>query len=175
MMSVRQGSQRRTTVVDTTFAGRAALGIALFAAATAAGAQAAKGTVTQAGKSATMKHAWLVVGPDRSSNATIRRVILSADDSGAKLAACRTMSCSTNDLRNGMTVDLDVPPRLLDWVVLNDQRVQYSGTEPAASLTSTASDAERVAGLLAIDKSASGGPKLDVEFDAPVVTTYTSS
>lgn len=153
---------------------RAAAAIALLALATGAAAQSAKGTVAQSGKSATMKHAWLVVGPDRISNQTIRRVILSADDIGAKLVACKTMSCTTNDLKNGMTVDLDVPPRLLYWVVLNDQRVQYSGTEPPASLKTTTSDAKRVAGRLAIDKTASGGPKLDVEFDAPVVKTFTA-
>lgn len=160
--------------METKFGLRAAAGIALLAAATTVGAQTAKGTVAQSGKSATMKHAWLVVGPDRISKETIRRVILSADDIGAKIAACKTMSCTTSGLGNGMTVDLDVPPRLLFWVVLNDQRVQYSGTEMPAALKTTASDAKRVAGRLAIDKSSSGGPKLDVEFDAPVVKTFTA-
>jgi hypothetical protein len=154
---------------------RAAWGIALFAVATAAGAQTAKGTVAQSGKSATMKHAWLVVGPDRiDPKVTKRMLILSADDIGAKVAACKTMSCTTNDLRNGMTVNLGVAPPLEFWVVLNDQRVQYSGVEMPSALKATTNDAKRVAGRLAIDKTASGGPKLDVEFDAPVVKTFTA-
>lgn len=65
-------------------------------------------------------------------------------------------------------VDLDAGPRLNYWVVLNDQRVQYSGTAKPAVLTLTADTATRLAGKLTLDGTA-GGPKVEIEFDAPLL------
>jgi hypothetical protein len=145
-----------------------------FAPATA-WAEPAKGTVTQSARSATIKHAWLVSGPDAVEPKTIiRRVVLSATDIGAKLASCKKMSCTGGSVEEGMTVDLDAGPRLNYWVALNGQLVQYSGTEPPASLVTTVNDAKRVTGKLRIDRFGSGGPKIEVEFDAPMLKTFTT-
>ena len=51
----------------------------------------------------------------------------------------------------------------------NDQLVQYSGTEPVASLAAKVDDAKRLAGTLRFDKTGAGGPKVDIEFDATLV------
>lgn len=148
---------------------------ALALAPAAAWAEPAKGTVAQSARSATIKHAWLVSGPDAvEPKMIIRRLVLSATDIGAKLAACAKMSCTSGLVEEGMTVDLDAGPRLNYWVALNGQMVQYSGTEPPASLVTTANDAKRLTGKLRIDRSGSGGPKIDVEFDAPMLKTFTT-
>jgi hypothetical protein len=52
---------------------------------------------------------------------------------------------------------------------MNGQKVQYSGTEPVGSFAASADDARRIAGRLVFDKTAAGGPKVDVEFDAALV------
>lgn len=165
-------------IVARTFTAGAARAIlasagAFVALAGPAFAEPAKGTVTQAGRSATIRHAWLVVGPDAvDPKTTVRRVVLSANDIGEKLRACATMSCADGSVTDGMTVDLDAGPRLDFWVSLDGQRVQYSGTEPKASLAATANDGKRVAGTLKIDKSKASGPVVDVSFDAPLAKTY---
>ncbi len=134
----------------------------------------ASGTLTYAAKSGsitmTPRYAYLVKGPDAvDTSKMIRHLILSPVDLGARIAACKTMSCTDADLKNGMTVDLDVGPRLNYWVVLNDQRVQYSGTARPAALELTANTPTRLAGKLVIDDSAAGGPKAEILFDAPLL------
>src|SRR5262245_16713805 len=104
----------------------------LLAAALGASANAsagkAKGTVTYKGRTADVKYAYLVKGPDMVSKATIRRLILSTKDLGAKIAACKSMSCTDGDLDDGLSVNLDSGPRLNYWMVMNGQKIQYSGT-----------------------------------------------
>ena len=145
-----------------------------FAGNVAAADGSAKGTLTYKSNAGaftmTPKYAYLVKGPDAVDNTKIvRHLILSSTDLGAKIQACKTMSCTDADLNNGMTVDLDAGPRLNYWVVLNNQRVQYSGTEPPASLTLTADTPTRLAGTLVFDGTAAGGPQVNVEFDAPML------
>jgi hypothetical protein len=154
---------------------RHAIGFAVLVAAAPALAEPAKGTVTQGSRSATIQHAWLVVGPDAvDPKKTIRRVVLSATDIGAKLKACAKMSCTDGSVEDGMTIDLDAGPRLHYWVALNGQRVQHSGTQPASALAASANDAKRVAGRLAFDQSGAGGSKVDVQFDAPLAKAFTA-
>jgi len=130
----------------------------------------AKGTVVYKGKTAAIKHVWLVKGPDAvNPKQTIRTLIFSAADIGAKVKACKTMSCLSADLNDGVTVDLDAGPRLNYWVVLKGQKIQYSGTAKPETLKATANTAAKVAGKLAIDDSAAGGGKIDIEFDAPLL------
>ena len=151
------------------------IGALVVALAAPASAEPAKGTVTQGSRSAAIQHAWLVVGPDAvDPKMTIRRIVFSATDIGAKLKACAKMSCTTFGVEEGMTVDLDAGPRLHVWVALNGQRVQHSTTEVPSALAATANDAKRVAGRLRMDKTASGGPKVDVEFDAPLAKAFTA-
>jgi len=149
--------------------------VALAFAATAAAADGtAKGSLTYQAKvgpiTMTPKFAYLVEGPDAvDKNMIIRHLIFSATDLGAKIAACNTMSCTDSGLGNGMTVDLDAGPRLNYWVVLNDQRVQYSGTARPAVLVLTTNTPARLAGKLSFDDAAAGGPKVDIEFDVPLL------
>jgi len=161
------------------FRPRAALAIPALAIAIAlappASAEPAKGSVTQSGRTATIQHAWLVVGPDAVDPKTsIRQVVLSATDIGAKIRACAKLSCVSGLVEEGMTVDFDAGPRLNFWVAVNGQRVQYSGTEKPSAFTAKANDAKRIAGRLVIDKTSSGGSKVDVEFDAPLAKAFTS-
>ena len=54
----------------------------------------AKGTLIYKTHTAALKYVYLVKGPDAVSKQPIRRLIFSATDLGAKIAACKTMSCS---------------------------------------------------------------------------------
>jgi len=65
-------------------------------------------------------------------------------------------------------VDLVPGGHIEYWIALNGQLVQYSGTEPVESLQITANEATRLAGKLKFDSTGAGGPRLDVEFDAPL-------
>ena len=149
----------------------AALACAFVPPASAAGE--AKGTVTSKGRTANVKYAYLVKGPDPVSKQPIRRLILSATDLSAKIAGCKTMSCTDGDLGDGLSINLEAGPRFSFWMVLNDQKVQYSGTEPYASLAAKTDDPKRLAGTLRFDKTGAGGPKVDVEFDAALVKEVT--
>jgi hypothetical protein len=162
--------------------GRAiALGCAVAAAiafsSVSASAGEAKGTITYQTKAGaivvTIKHAYLVKGPDVVSGKTIRRVVLSVVDIAAKLGACGTMLCSDGDIGEGMTIDFDAGPRLNYWFVGNNQLVQYSGTADPASLKLTADTPQRLAGIWDIDASTAGGPRVQIEFDAPLVKEVT--
>jgi hypothetical protein len=149
--------------------------LAIFLAAAAlpaAAADPAKGMLDYKGRSATLKYAWLVKGPDAVDGKVIRRIVFSATDIGAKVAACKDMSCTDGSVNEGMTVDLIAGPRFGYWVALNNQLVQYSGTEPVGSLQVTADEPKRLAGKIRFDKSAAGGAKVDVEFDVPLVKEF---
>ncbi len=152
---------------------RLALGSTLGFFAAAAMADSAKGTATYQGKAGpiavTITHVYLVKGPDAMTGKLIRRLVLSSEDVSAKLLNCATMMCSDGDIGEGMTLDLDMGPRLNYWFVGNNQRVQYSGTADPATLALTADTPQRVAGKWALDASAAGGPKVDVEFDATLI------
>ena len=149
---------------------------AAFAFAGSVSAEPAKGTVAQGGRSATIRHAWLVAGPDAiDPKTTVRQVVLSATDIGARIGACARMGCVSGLVEEGMTVIFGAGPRLLFWVSLNGQRVQYSGTEAPSSFVATANEGKRIAGRLVIDKTTSGGSKIDVQFDAPLVKTFTAN
>jgi hypothetical protein len=158
-----------------------ALGGAVAAAIAFASAPAdageAKGTITYKSKAGaivvTIRHAYLVKGPDVVSGKTIRRVVLSVADVSAKLSACGTMLCSDGDITEGMTIDFDAGPRLNYWFVGNNQLVQYSGTAEPASLKLTADTPQRLAGTWDFDESAAGGPRVQVDFDAPLVKEVT--
>ena len=153
------------------------LGTALAFASAPAHAGEARGTITYQGTSnpivVTIKHAYLVKGPDLVSGKTIRRVVLSVADVAPKLKECTTMSCSDGGINEGMTIDFDAGPRLNYWFVGNHQLVQYSGTAEPASLKLTADTPQRLAGKWDLDDSAAGGPRVQIEFDAPLVKEIT--
>jgi hypothetical protein len=141
-------------------------------------ADSANGTLAYKARGAPMtaalKHVWLVKGPDAiDPKKTTRKLIFSSTDIGAKVTACKTMNCVDADLGSGMTVDLDSGPRLNYWIVLDGQKVQYSGTAPTDNLKLTTNTPGRLAGKLAIDGVAAGGPKIDVDFDATMLPEIT--
>jgi hypothetical protein len=146
-----------------------ALGVTCALSATLAMAGDAKGTLTYKTRTANLKYAYLVKGPDAVSKQPIRRLILSATDLGAKISACRTLSCTDSDLNDGLSVNFDIGSRLNYWMVMNDQKIQYSGTQKPEALKTTADNAKRIAGTLRFDDAGAGGPKVDVEFDAALV------
>jgi hypothetical protein len=133
----------------------------------------AKGMLSHKGKSVTLAHAYFVTGPDAvDTRKTIRRLILTTKDLGATIKGCQGMSCSDGEVTEGLVVDIGSGPRLNYWMALNDQKVQHSGTQPPASLKATVDEPKRLAGKLAFDDTASGGPKVDVEFDAALVKEF---
>ncbi len=143
----------------------------------AARADSASGTVTYQSKSGpivvSVKNVYLVKGPNSIDKKVIRRLIFTSADLGAKIKACGEMSCSDNDLREGLEVDLVGGPRLNYWFVGNDQRVQYSGTAQTELLKLTTDTPQRLAGKLAIDDSAAGGAKVTIDFDATLLKEFT--
>jgi hypothetical protein len=121
----------------------------------------------------TFTHIYLVKGLDPADpSSTIRRLILTTKDLASEIAACKTLRCSTDNLGEGMTVDVDAGPRLRYWLVLNERLVQYSGTERPEALTTTKDTATRLAGTLTFDATESGGPKVDVKFDVALTKDF---
>ena len=149
------------------------LGTLLLGSATIATAGAAKGTVSYKSDKATIQHAYLVKGPDAvDEKKIIRRIILVPKDMQATIAACKVMSCADGEVGEGLTIDLDGGPRVNYWVVLKDQMVQFSGTADPATLKTKTDEPGKIAGTFVVDDSASGGPKIDVEFDAALVKEF---
>jgi hypothetical protein len=139
----------------------------------AEGNNKATGKVLYKGATLAIRYAYLVRGPDAvDPKKVIRRLVLSPTDIAERIQSCSKMSCSDGDLREGMTVDFDSGPRLNYWVVMNDQRVQYSGTAKPESLTSRADGASKLAGRLSIDDTTAGGALVDVDFEATLVKEF---
>ena len=133
----------------------------------------ASGTLAYKGRTVAFKYAWLVKGPYvRDPVRTVRRLILSANDIGAAIQACKTVSCVDGQVTEGMTVDFDVSPRLDYWVALNGQKIQYSGAAMPDAFSARANDPGHLAGKLAIDDVAAGGPRVEAEFDVTVFKTF---
>lgn len=81
------------------------------------------------------------------------------------------MNCTDPEIE-GIQVDLDAAHRILYWVNLNGQLVQYSGTAPYEELTLTTDSKEQLAGTLKFDHSVAGGPMVDVTFNAKILKTF---
>lgn len=158
---------------DSRYVGIVALAFMALITADVAMASEAKGTVSYKGRTTTVKYAYLVKGPDvMDENTIIRQVILSQTDIAAKIQVCTTLSCCSQNLTEGLTVDLDAGPRLNYWVVLNNQLVQYSGTQQTTALRTTSNEPGRVAGTLHIDGTSADGPKIEAKFDAPLLKVF---
>jgi hypothetical protein len=140
-----------------------------LATAVAAAGSDAKGTIAYKSRTVDVKYAYLVTGPDAVSKQPIRRLILSGTDLSGAIAKCKTMSCTDSDLGEGLSVNLEGGSRFNYWMVMNGQKVQYSGTEPVASLAAKTDDGKKLTGTLRFDKTGASGPKVDVEFDAVLV------
>jgi hypothetical protein len=152
------------SLTATRFLGVLVLGLSLASGAGAA--DTGSGSIDYKGRAAALKYAWLVTGPsDMEPGRQVRRLILSATDIGGKLQACKAFSCTDGEVTDGMTVDFTDGPRLNYWVALNGQKVQYSGSARPDAFTASANDATHLAGQLAIDDTAAGGPKVTATFD----------
>ena len=141
-------------------------------------AEPAKGTLTATGKvpaTVNVKHAYLIKGPNAFGDKAVRLLILSEVDQSAQIKSCSTMSCATEKLESGMTVEFDAGPRLLYWFVANGQRVQASGTAEPGTVSLTANTPQKLAGKWTHDASAQGGPKIAVDFDTPLMKEFTKA
>jgi hypothetical protein len=137
----------------------------------------ASGKLTYKGKSKSfdvaLKHAYFISGPDTfDHNKIIRRLIISDKNLVDRINTCTTMRCP-DQYMDGIQLDLDAAKKVLYWVVLDNQKVQYSGTAVMEALELTTNTAEKIAGKIKIDDSAAGGPTLDVTFDASLLKAYT--
>jgi hypothetical protein len=150
-------------------------GLVLFKASASAGAGTAKGTIKIKDKTVDVKYAYLVKGPDMfDSSKTVGTVIITPGDISGKISECKNASCASG-ITEGMTVgkeDFGSTTRVVYWVVTNDGMMQYSGNDDLSALALTTDTADRMAGKLTIDDSAADGPKIDVEFDAPLAREF---
>lgn len=151
-----------------------ALSLALESGVAIAAGTDAKGTIVYKGRTTAVKYAYLVTGPWSVTKEQTRRLILSSSDLGPKIAACKTFSCTDDDLRDGLQVNLGTGQRFEFWVVQNDQKVQFSGSEPVAALAAKVNDGKQLTGKIKFEQSAFGGLKVDVEFDAALAKALTA-
>ena len=156
----------------------ALLSFAVLGVSGIAAANRAKGTLTATGKTpatVNVKHAYLVKGPDAFGDKPVRLLLLSEVDRGAHIKSCATVSCATQKLKSGMTVEFGAGPRLLYWFVANGQRVQASGTAEPGTMALTTNTTQKLTGIWTHDASGQGGPKIAVEFDTAVLNEFTKA
>lgn len=134
----------------------------------------AKGTLVYKARTTALKYVFLVKGPHfPDPSKTERKLIFSAKNIGAELQACTSMSCAKFLVREGMTVDFDVSPRLEYWLAVNGQKVQYSGAAMPDAFKAKVNDSTHLGGKLVIDDVAADGPKVDVEFNVSLFKQFT--
>lgn len=154
----------------------AATSALLLAASPALWADSAKGTATYAAKSGpvtvAVKHVYLIKGPDDMSGKMGRQLVFAASDMADAIKRCATMSCVSGKLESGLTADLDIMPPVAFWLVANGQRVQVSGTAKRESLKLATDTPQKMAGIWNYDGSASGMPRIDVEFDVTLLKEF---
>ena len=143
-----------------------AITASLAADASIAAGNDAKGALVPKNRSAPLKYAWRVKGPClEDPTKTARRRVPSNKYIGAGLLACKTIICADGQVTERMTEDFDVRPRLNYWMARNGRKEQCSGTVTPDACAPRANDAGQLAGGLAIDDVAAGGPGIDVEFN----------
>jgi hypothetical protein len=147
----------------------------LATSALAFASDSASGTITfKTGKCA-VKYGWLVRGPDEMDpSKTVLRIYLSSVDAGAKIKACKNLSCADNALKDGAMVDFSDAGHLAYAVRLNGERLQYSGGTHGEAFTLTTSEPNHLVGKLHIDDTAADGAKVDATFDLTLVNTFAS-
>lgn len=119
-----------------------------------------------------LKYAHFITGPDTfDPKKKIRRLIFTANPLDEKIKSCKVLNC-VDQYIEGIQVDLDAAPRLLYWVSVNGQLVQYSGTSVNETLYLSTDSQEQLAGTLKFDHSAAGGPVVDVTFNAAMMKNF---
>lgn len=123
--------------------------------------------------SGAVKFAWMVRSPDEmDASKSILRIYLSSADIGAKIKACTTLSCADRALEDGAMVDFSDARHLAYAVRLNGQRAQYSGGTDGGAFKLSINKPDHLAGKLHIDDIASGGAKVDADFDLTLTNTF---
>lgn len=152
-----------------------AVTIACAVSTAALAADKAAGAVSFKNYAGAVKFAWMVRGPDEmDASKTVLRIYLSSADIGAKIAACKTLSCADSALEDGAMVDYGDARHLGYAVRLNGERVQYSGGTNGDAFTLATNNPDHLVGKLHIDDSAVGGAKVDAEFDLTLAKTFKS-
>lgn len=169
----RLGTRSSRAIFQALFAPAVAAAV-LAGGAAAQAADTASGTITLRKHETRITHVVMVCGPDEMDEShSLLRLYFSPDDIGARIRACKTLSCADQVLGDGASVDFADAPHLGYWVRLDGGRVQNSGgTEPDAfALDTNAPD--HLAGKLHLDATAMGGPMVDARFDATLAATFT--
>jgi hypothetical protein len=135
----------------------------------------ASGTIAFKTGQCSVKYGWLVRGPDEMDpSKTVLRIYLSSVDVGAKIKACKTLSCADSALGDGAMVDFSDARHLAYAVRLNGERLQYSGGTNGEAFTLTTSEPNHLVGKLHIDDTTADGAKIDATFDLTLVNTFAS-
>lgn len=151
------------------------LAVLLIASTNAFAADKASGRAAFKTWSSAIKFAALVRGPDEMDESkTVLRIYLSSSDIGAKIKACKTLSCADAALIDGAMVDFSDARHLGYAVRLNGERAQYSGGTDEGAFALTTNKPDHLAGKVHIDDAASGGAKVDAEFDLSLANTFKS-
>jgi hypothetical protein len=163
---------------DTLISFRTVLGVAatvLALSAVVLAADQASGSVNFKTFTGAVKYAWLVRGPDEMNpSKTVLRIYLSSTDIGAKIKACKTLSCADGALVDGAMVDYSDARHLAYAVRLNGERAQYSGGTDGDAFKLSTNKPDHLAGKLHIDDIAAGGAKVDADFDLTLANTFKS-
>jgi hypothetical protein len=138
-------------------------------------ADQASGTVKFKTYTSAVKYGWLVRGPDEMDpSKTVLRLYLSSADIGAKIKACKTLSCADSALQDGAMVDYSDARHLGYAVRLNGERAQYSGGTDGDAFKLSTNKPDHLVGKLHVDDSAAGGATVDADFDLTLVNTFKS-
>ena len=145
----------------------------LLLATTGHAEEKVSGSVKFKNWSSALKYAWMVRSPDEmDASKSILRIYLSSADIGAKIKACKTLSCANLALEDGAMVDFSDARHLAYAVKLNGQRVQYSGGTDGDAFKLSTNRPDHLAGKLHIDDASVGGAKVDAEFDLMLTNTF---
>jgi hypothetical protein len=143
---------------------------ALHAASVPTSGQAI-GTVKYKDKTVTLEHAYLVVGDNHGTS--VRKVILSAVDIEDEITSASSLMSAGAKLREGISFELDeTMPFVGYWMAIADQSMQVSAPLDAKLFVTTVNTPQRVAGKVSFDQTGSGGPKVEVSFDATVTKSF---
>jgi hypothetical protein len=129
------------------------------------------GTLKYKDKTVTLEHAYLIVGDNHGTR--VRKVILSAVDIEDEIAGASSLMGASGKLREGISFELDeTMPFVGYWMAIADQSMQVSAPLDAKLFATTVDTPQRVAGKVSFDQTGSGGPKVEVSFDATVTKSF---
>ncbi len=109
MRESREGRRPRRRVWGWASSRRALAGILLaLVTAIAPGATPVSGSLRVGGKPLTLRHAWIVRGPDRLENSAIRTyVVMTTEDVSADISKCPNLDCALFDsVKSGLVLGL---------------------------------------------------------------------